>query len=101
MISTLLPGLADKVIEKTLRVTAERLAPAGAVIVSTPQDLALIDATRAIDLFRKMDVGITWVNPDDPKSGAIAPASSSAAITAPAPARLPARAPHRANRGHG
>ncbi len=25
--------------------------PAGAVIVSTPQDLALIDATRAIDLF--------------------------------------------------
>jgi ATP-binding protein involved in chromosome partitioning len=26
------------------------------VIVSTPQDLALIDATRAIDLFRKMDV---------------------------------------------
>jgi Mrp family chromosome partitioning ATPase len=31
---------------------------AGAVIVSTPQDLALIDATRAIDLFRKMDVPI-------------------------------------------
>jgi ATP-binding protein involved in chromosome partitioning len=28
------------------------------VIVSTPQDLALIDATRAIDLFRKMDVPI-------------------------------------------
>lgn len=31
---------------------------AGALIVSTPQDLALIDATRAIDLFRKMDVPI-------------------------------------------
>jgi ATP-binding protein involved in chromosome partitioning len=28
------------------------------VIVSTPQDLALIDATRAIDLFAKMDVPI-------------------------------------------
>jgi predicted CoA-binding protein len=27
--------------------------PAGSVIVSTPQDLALIDATRAIDLFRQ------------------------------------------------
>jgi ATP-binding protein involved in chromosome partitioning len=32
--------------------------PAGAVIVSTPQDLALIDAARAIDLFRKMDVPV-------------------------------------------
>lgn len=32
VISTLLPGLADKVIEKTLRVTADRLAPAGAAI---------------------------------------------------------------------
>ncbi|MBK5959173.1 4-diphosphocytidyl-2C-methyl-D-erythritol kinase [Rhodoplanes elegans] len=34
VVSTLLPGLADKVIEKTLRVTAERLAPAGATIVA-------------------------------------------------------------------
>ena len=30
IVSTLLPGLAPKVVEKTLRVTAERLAPAGA-----------------------------------------------------------------------
>ena len=30
--------------------------PIGAVIVSTPQDLALIDATRAIGLFRQADV---------------------------------------------
>lgn len=30
--------------------------PVGAVIVSTPQDLALIDATRAIGLFRQADV---------------------------------------------
>jgi molybdenum cofactor cytidylyltransferase len=34
VISTILPGLADKVIEKTLRVTADRLAPAGARIVA-------------------------------------------------------------------
>ncbi len=32
--------------------------PAGAVIVSTPQDLALIDATRAIDLFTQTGVPI-------------------------------------------
>ena len=32
--------------------------PAGAVIVSTPQDLALIDATRAIDLFAQSGVPI-------------------------------------------
>lgn len=30
--------------------------PVGAVIVSTPQDLALIDARRAIDLFQKADI---------------------------------------------
>jgi ATP-binding protein involved in chromosome partitioning len=36
----------------------QKWKPAGAVIVSTPQDLALIDATRAIDLFRKMSVPI-------------------------------------------
>ena len=34
IISTLLPGLAPKVIEKTLKVTAERLAPTGASIVA-------------------------------------------------------------------
>src|SRR5262249_19451312 len=34
VISTVLPGLSDKVIEKTLRVTQERLAPAGAKIVA-------------------------------------------------------------------
>src|SRR5437016_4842873 len=34
VVSTLLPGLAPKVIEKTLKVTEERLAPAGAVIVA-------------------------------------------------------------------
>jgi molybdenum cofactor cytidylyltransferase len=34
IVSTLLPGLAAKVIEKTLRVTADRLAPAGATIIA-------------------------------------------------------------------
>jgi molybdenum cofactor cytidylyltransferase len=34
VVSTLLPGLAPKVVEKTLRVTAERLAPAGASIIA-------------------------------------------------------------------
>ncbi len=34
VISTLLPGLADKVVDKTLRVTAERLKPAGASVIS-------------------------------------------------------------------
>jgi len=34
VISTLLPGLATKVVEKTLQVTAERLAPAGGEIVA-------------------------------------------------------------------
>jgi molybdenum cofactor cytidylyltransferase len=34
VVSTILPGLSSKVIDKTLRVTAERLAPAGATIVA-------------------------------------------------------------------
>jgi len=34
IVSTLLPGLADKVIAKTLKITAERIAPADAVIVA-------------------------------------------------------------------
>jgi molybdenum cofactor cytidylyltransferase len=34
VVSTILPGLSSKVIDKTLRVTAERLAPAGAAIMA-------------------------------------------------------------------
>jgi molybdenum cofactor cytidylyltransferase len=45
VVSTVLPGLADKVIEKTLRVTAERLAPAGATIIS---ELRVPHETRAL-----------------------------------------------------
>ena len=36
----------------------QKFKPAGAIVVSTPQDLALIDATRAIDLFRQADVPV-------------------------------------------
>src|SRR5947209_20254601 len=36
----------------------QRSRPAGAIIVSTPQDLSLIDARRAVDLFNKMSVPI-------------------------------------------
>ena len=34
IVSTLLPGLASKVVDKTLKVTAERIEPAGATIVA-------------------------------------------------------------------
>jgi ATP-binding protein involved in chromosome partitioning len=36
----------------------QKSRPAGAVIVSTPQALSLIDATRAIDLFGKVSVPV-------------------------------------------
>jgi ATP-binding protein involved in chromosome partitioning len=39
----------------------QRSRPAGAVIVSTPQDLSLIDARRAVDLFRKMSVPVLGI----------------------------------------
>jgi ATP-binding protein involved in chromosome partitioning len=38
--------------------TIQKYKPSGAVIVSTPQDLALIDARRATDLFAQADVPI-------------------------------------------
>src|SRR6185369_12195945 len=39
----------------------QRSRPAGAVIVSTPQDLSLIDARRAVDLFSKMSVPVLGI----------------------------------------
>src|SRR5258706_2926926 len=47
IVSTLLPGLAPKVVDKTLGVTAERLAPAGATIMAerrVPHDEAALKA---------------------------------------------------------
>jgi ATP-binding protein involved in chromosome partitioning len=50
------PGTGD--VQLTM---IQKHRPAGAVIVSTPQDLALIDATRAIDLFTKAGIPIIGV----------------------------------------
>src|SRR6202167_1962968 len=50
VVSTVLPGLAPKVIEKTLKITAERLAPAGAAIITerrVPHETAAI--AKALD----------------------------------------------------
>jgi ATP-binding protein involved in chromosome partitioning len=53
LILDLPPGTGD--VQLTM---IQKHRPAGAVIVSTPQDLALIDATRAIDLFAKAGIPI-------------------------------------------
>ena len=50
------PGTGD--IQLTL---AQRIPVAGAVIVTTPQDIALLDARRAVHMFRKVDVPILGV----------------------------------------
>jgi molybdenum cofactor cytidylyltransferase len=50
VVSTVLPGLAPKVIEKTLKITADRLAPAGAKIIAerrVPHDQAAL--AKALD----------------------------------------------------
>jgi molybdenum cofactor cytidylyltransferase len=50
VVSTLLPGLAPKVIEKTLKITTARIAPAGATIIAekrVPHNQAAL--ARAID----------------------------------------------------
>src|SRR3954452_4908490 len=39
----------------------QRARPAGAVIVSTPQELSLIDARRAVDLFNKTSVPVLGI----------------------------------------
>jgi molybdenum cofactor cytidylyltransferase len=60
VVSTLLPGLAPKVIEKTLRITAARIAPAGASIISeqrVPHEQAAL--SRAIDA--QLDAGAELV----------------------------------------
>ena len=56
LILDLPPGTGD--IQLSL---VEKHRPDGAVIVSTPQDLALIDARRAIDLFRQTNVPIIGI----------------------------------------
>jgi ATP-binding protein involved in chromosome partitioning len=50
------PGTGD--IQLTL---SQKATVAGAVIVTTPQDLALLDAQKGIEMFRKVDVPILGV----------------------------------------
>ncbi|MDE0172017.1 MAG: Mrp/NBP35 family ATP-binding protein [Defluviicoccus sp.] len=50
------PGTGD--VQLTM---AQRVPLAGAVIVSTPQDLALIDARKGLNMFRKVDIPVLGV----------------------------------------
>ncbi len=50
------PGTGD--VQLTM---AQRVPLAGALIVSTPQDLALIDARKGLNMFRKVDVPILGI----------------------------------------
>ncbi len=50
------PGTGDA--QLTL---VQRAKPSGALIVSTPQDLALADARRAVQMFRRVDVPILGI----------------------------------------
>ncbi len=50
------PGTGD--VQMTL---CQKTQVAGAVIVSTPQDIALIDARKGIDMFRRMDTPILGI----------------------------------------
>jgi ATP-binding protein involved in chromosome partitioning len=50
------PGTGD--VQLTM---LQKFRPAGAVIVTTPQDLALIDATRALNLFKQAGVPIIGI----------------------------------------
>jgi ATP-binding protein involved in chromosome partitioning len=50
------PGTGD--IQLTL---AQKVPVAGAVIVTTPQDIALLDAVKGIEMFRKVDVAVLGI----------------------------------------
>ena len=50
------PGTGD--VQMTL---CQKTEVAGAVVVSTPQDIALIDAKKGIDMFRRMEVPILGI----------------------------------------
>ena len=50
------PGTGD--IQLTL---SQKATVAGAVIVTTPQDIALLDAQKGIEMFRKVDVPILGI----------------------------------------
>jgi ATP-binding protein involved in chromosome partitioning len=50
------PGTGD--IQLTL---AQKVPVAGAVIVTTPQDLALLDARKGVEMFRKVNIPVLGV----------------------------------------
>ncbi len=56
MVIDMPPGTGD--IQITL---SQKLNLAGAVIVSTPQDIALIDAVKGVNMFKKVDVPILGI----------------------------------------
>ena len=56
LIVDLPPGTGD--VQLTL---CQKFRPSGAVIVCTPQDVALIDARRAIAMFRKLDTPVLGI----------------------------------------
>jgi molybdenum cofactor cytidylyltransferase len=60
VVSTLLPGLAEKVIDKTLKVTQQRLAPAGAGIISERR-VAHEQGALAAALAEALDAGAELV----------------------------------------
>jgi ATP-binding protein involved in chromosome partitioning len=56
LIVDLPPGTGD--IQLTL---AQRVPVAGSVVVTTPQDIALLDARKGIEMFRKVGIGVLGV----------------------------------------
>jgi ATP-binding protein involved in chromosome partitioning len=56
MVIDMPPGTGD-----TQLTISQRVPLAGAVIVSTPQDIALLDARRGLNMFRKVEVPILGV----------------------------------------
>ncbi|GEM_PF-1440437 len=56
LIIDLPPGTGD--VQLTL---VQRTLMTGAVVVSTPQDIALIDAARALDMFRKLNIRVLGI----------------------------------------
>jgi len=53
MVIDMPPGTGD-----TQLTITQRLPLTGAIIVSTPQDIALLDATKGLNMFRKVDVPV-------------------------------------------
>jgi ATP-binding protein involved in chromosome partitioning len=50
------PGTGD--IQLTL---AQKIPVAGAVVITTPQDIALLDAIKGVEMFRKVDIRVLGI----------------------------------------